>query len=132
MQVLRDEHLNKLDQVRSEIERRASSLRVQKQSQQSSMSRLASERLQLRETAASIAERYEDLRDNGERLTGRIEIVLRKIQRQMPMSSDKEIRMQRELKDIERKTKDLQVRETERWKVYSSSIHQPVIPCFRT
>ena len=37
----------------------------------------------MRDRAADLSERYEDLQDNGQRLRTRIEIVLQKLQRQV-------------------------------------------------
>ena len=45
--------------------------------------RLNSEKSRLRDKAADLSERYEDLQDNGQRLRTRIEIVLQKLQRQV-------------------------------------------------
>ena len=45
--------------------------------------RLSSEKSRLRDRAADLSERYEDLQDNGQRLRTRIEIVLQKLQRQV-------------------------------------------------
>ena len=45
--------------------------------------RLNSEKSRLRDKAADLSERYEDLQDNGQRLRSRIEIVLQKLQRQV-------------------------------------------------
>ena len=82
-QTLREEYLTRLEKARSDIERRVAHLRSQKQSQAASLDKLNSEKTNLRDRAAVLSERYEDLQDNGQRLRTRIEIVLQKLQRQV-------------------------------------------------
>ena len=65
------------------------------------------ERFQLRDKAAELSEKHEDLRDTQDNLMLRIEAVLNSIQRRLPVASDSEIRMQRQLQGMERKMKDL-------------------------
>ena len=107
LQTLREEYLTRLEKARSDIERRVAHLRSQKQSQAASLDKLNSEKTNLRDRAAVLSERYEDLQDNGQRLRTRIEIVLQKLQRQVPIGSDAELRMQRQLQDLERKTREM-------------------------
>ena len=83
LQTLREEYLTRLEKARSDIERRVAHLRSQKQSQAASLDKLNSEKTNLRDRAAVLSERYEDLQDNGQRLRTRIEIVLQKLQRQV-------------------------------------------------
>ena len=59
------------------------------------------------ETATKLSEAYDDLNVNNQKLSSRLDKVLLKIQQQLPVRSDAELRMQRELQDIERKVKDL-------------------------
>ena len=61
----------------------------------------------MRNKAAELSEKHEDLRDTQDNLMLRIESVLNSIQRRLPVASDSEIRMQRQLQGMERKMKDL-------------------------
>ena len=61
----------------------------------------------MRNKAAELSEKHEDLRDTQDNLMLRIEAVLNSIQRRLPVASDSEIRMQRQLQGMERKMKDL-------------------------
>ena len=55
-------------------------LAARKRHQQSSLDKLCVEKGELREGAAQLSERYEDIKDNAERLTSRIQRVLQIIQ----------------------------------------------------
>ena len=105
--VLRDEYIGKLDKARKEIEKRVAGLETRKAQQHLSLSKLTEERFSLRDKAAQLSEKYEDIRDNQENQVSRIETILNVIQRRLPVASDAEIRMQRQLQSIERKVKDL-------------------------
>ena len=52
--------------------------------------------------AETLSERYEDVRDSGERLTRRVEAVLSAVQRRLPVASDAELQMSRNVKQLER------------------------------
>ena len=106
--VLRDEYLVKLEVVRSELERRVSTLENRKKAQLATIDRLRLEKEGLRNQAAKLSETYEDLNDANQKLTTRMEKVLQKIQQQLPIRSDSELRMQRQLQDVERKMKKLE------------------------
>ena len=105
--VLREEYIDKFDQARSEIEKRVAGLEARKKQQHLSLVNLAQERFALRDKAAQLSEKYEDLRDNAENFNIRIEAVLNAIQRGLPITTDSEVRMQRQLQNVERKVKDL-------------------------
>ena len=105
--VFREEYLPKLDKARREIEKRVAGLEARKTQQHLSLAKLTEERFALRDSAAQLSEKYEDLRDNEENLMARIEAILNAIQRRLPVTTDAEIRMQRQLQSIERKNKDL-------------------------
>ena len=49
----------------------------------------------------------DDLTVNNQKLSSRLEKVLLNVQQQLPVRSDAELRMQRELLDVERKMKNL-------------------------
>ena len=105
--VLREEYLDRHEKVQREIEKRCASLEAKKTQQHLILAKLTQERFQLRDNAASLSEKYEDLRDTQENLMLRIEAVLNSIQRRLPVASDAEIRMQRQLQAMEKKMKDL-------------------------
>ena len=121
-EVLREEYVLRQEAARAEIDRRARALALQKASQQSSLDGLNKQRHDLRERAADLSEAYEDLRDSGERLQGRLEVVLQRVQAWVEGCSDAELRMSRELRDLQRRAKDLsnaleQVRAKEKYQL---------------
>jgi hypothetical protein len=59
------------------------------------------------ETATKLSETFDDLNVNNQKLSLRLDKALLKIQQQLPVRSDAELRMQRELQVVERKVKDL-------------------------
>jgi nuclear pore complex protein Nup88 len=105
--VLREEYISRMEKARSENEKRTAGLKARKSQQIKSVSNLTDERFCLRENAAQLSEKYEDLRDNQDNLVSRIEAVLHAIQRRLPVTSDSEVRMHRQLQNIEKKVKDL-------------------------
>ncbi len=107
LKVMRDEYLTKYEKARKEIEKKTAALDARKAQQHMSLSRLMSEKFELRDKAAQLSERYEDLKDSGDNITSRLEAVLSAIQRRLPVNSDAEVRMQRQLQEIDRKMKDL-------------------------
>ena len=82
-------------------------MEAKKTQQHLTLAKLTKERFQLRDNAAQLSEKYEDLRDTQDNLMLRIETVLNSIQRRLPVASDAEIRMQRQLQGMEKKMKDL-------------------------
>lgn len=70
-QTLREEYLVRLEQARVEIDRRVSHLQGQKTSQSKSLAVLGRERQGLRDKAGDLSEKYEDIKDNGDRITRR-------------------------------------------------------------
>ena len=97
----------KLETVQAEIERHVSTLQSRKNAQQSAINRLQHEKRGLMETATKLSETYDDLHVNNQKLSSRLDKVLLKLQQQLPIRTDAELRMQRELQDVERKVKDL-------------------------
>ena len=104
---MRQEYLARLEKVQGEIERRVATLKSRKEAQQSSINRLQHEKRGLMETATKLSEAYDDLTVNNQKLSSRLEKVLLNVQQQLPVRSDAELRMQRELLDVERKMKNL-------------------------
>lgn len=105
--VLKEEYILKQEKARLEIEKRVVGLKERKKQQKVSLQKLTEERFNLRDKAAQLSEKYEDLRDSEDNLISRIETVLNAIQRRLPVTSDSEVRMQRQLQSVERKVKDL-------------------------
>lgn len=70
-QTLRDEYLIRLEKARVEIDRRVSHLQAQKLGQTKSLASLGREKQGLRNKAADLSEKYEDIKDNGDRITQR-------------------------------------------------------------
>ena len=97
----------KLETVQAEIERHVSTLQSRKNAQQAAINRLQHEKRGLMETATKLSETYDDLHVNNQKLSSRLDKVLLKLQQQLPIRTDAELRMQRELQDVERKVKDL-------------------------
>ena len=106
-QTLRQEYLAKLEGVQAEIERHSATLKTRKEAQQTAINRLQHEKRGLMETATKLSETYDDLTVNNQKLSSRLEKVLLKVQQQLPIRSDAELRMQRELLDVERKMNNL-------------------------
>ena len=100
---MRQEYLTKLGGVQAEIERHVATLRSRKEAQQSAINRLQHEKRGLMETATKLSETFDDLTVNNQKLSSRLENILLKIQQKLPVRSDAELRMQRELLDVERK-----------------------------
>merc|ERR1719411_803749 len=130
--VLREEYMDRHEKARREIERRCASLEAKKTQQNMTLVKLTQERFQLRDKAAELSEKHEDLRDTQDNLMLRIEAVLNSIQRRLPVASDSEIRMQRQLQGMERKMKDLvnaheQIKGKERYQLRQIKYSSPTI-----
>ncbi|XP_040572808.1 nuclear pore complex protein Nup88 [Lepeophtheirus salmonis] len=108
-QVLREEYLGRLKLVRTEIGIRVITLKRQKDQQKEMLKKLDDDRIILKDNAGIIAEKYEDLKDNGNSLISRIEVVLQNIQKRLPISSDAELSMNKELVGVNKKMKELKL-----------------------
>jgi len=120
--ILRQEYLLKLEAAQVELGRHVSTLDSRKTAQQTAINRLQREKRGLMDNATKLSETYDDLIMNNQTLSSRLEKVLLDIQRQLPIRSDAELRMQRELQDVERKMKNLtnameQIRTKEKYQV---------------
>ena len=104
---MRQEYLLKLEAAQVELGRHVSTLDSRKTAQQTAINRLQREKRGLMDNATKLSETYDDLIMNNQTLSSRLENVLLDIQRQLPIRSDAELRMQRELQDVERKMKNL-------------------------
>merc|ERR1711974_13437 len=112
-QTLRDEYLTRLEKTRSEIHRKVEILESKKRQQQGQLIKLRGEKKGLTSKAAALSETYQDLQDNNERLSSRLESILSKIQDQQTVRSDSELKMQQALVEIGRKMNDLDNRMTQ-------------------
>ncbi len=93
--------------VRAELSRHVDVLAALRRSQASALTQVETQREGLRQRAAELSERYEDLHDSGARLQTRLDLVLRKITSGAPSASDAELEMLRTLKELGRRRRDL-------------------------
>ncbi|XP_028662987.1 nucleoporin 88 [Erpetoichthys calabaricus] len=99
-QVFRDEYILKQDLAREEIQRRVKLLCEQKEKQAEDLDHCMEERTHLRETAEKLADKYEDAKYKQEMIIKRIKAVLGSLQSHLPVLSDSEKEMSKELKTI--------------------------------
>lgn len=99
---LRTEYMVRLESARCEVDRRVRDLADKRSGQEAALCKLETDRNQLRLAAETLSERYEDVKDAGERLTRRVEKVLSSVQRRLPVASDAELSMARDLQQLER------------------------------
>lgn len=99
---LRTEYINKMEVAKLELGKRAGMLVEKRLGQEAALNKLENDRIELRKQAEKLSERYEDVRDSGERLTRRVEAVLSAVQRRLPVASDAELQMSRNVKQLER------------------------------
>ena len=78
-QTLQEEYIVRLEKARTEILRKVEILESKKRQQQSQLIKLRGEKKQLTSKAASLSETYQDLQDNNDRLSSRLEAVLAKV-----------------------------------------------------
>ena len=70
----------RLEVAQQELERRVLELQDRRTSQENLLARLDQERAELRDRAELVSEKYEDVKDRGQELSGRVESVLSKLQ----------------------------------------------------
>ena len=70
----------RLEVAQQELERRVLELQDRRTSQENMLARLDQERAELRDRAELVSEKYEDVKDRGQELSGRVESVLSKLQ----------------------------------------------------
>jgi chromosome segregation ATPase len=99
---LRTEYVSRLESARQEVEHRVELLADKRLSQETALAKLESDRAQLRRQAESLSERYEDVRDAGEQLTNRVENILSAVQRRLPVTTDAELKMGRDVQQLSR------------------------------
>ena len=103
---MREEYINRLSNVQTEMEKRSIQLQSLKESQFKSLDFLNSNKTSLRDKAAELAERYEDLKDNNESQRSRIEVILQRLNNNISGLSDAELKMLRQLRDYQKRAKD--------------------------
>ncbi|KAM9440325.1 nucleoporin 88 [Clarias gariepinus] len=99
-QVFREEYILKLDLAREEMQRRVKLLSSQKKKQQEDLAVCREDRKSLREAAECLADKYEDAKYRQETIMRRIKYVLASLRNQLPVLSDSEKDMKKELQTI--------------------------------
>ncbi|XP_058856940.1 nucleoporin 88-like [Acipenser ruthenus] len=99
-QVFRDEYILKQDLAREEIQRRVKLLCGQKDKQLEDMAHCREERKSLREMAERLADKYEDSKYRQEVIMNRMKQILGSFRSQLPVLSDSEKDMRKELLTI--------------------------------
>ncbi|KAK5929711.1 hypothetical protein CgunFtcFv8_010926 [Champsocephalus gunnari] len=99
-QVFREEYILKQDMAREELQRRVKLLTSQKNKQLDEMTLCREERKSLREAAERLADKYEDAKYRQETIMNRVKKVLGSLQSQLPILSNSEKEMKKELRTI--------------------------------
>ncbi|XP_049493141.1 nuclear pore complex protein Nup88 isoform X3 [Panthera uncia] len=99
-QVFREQYVLKQDLAKEEIQRRVRLLCDQKKKQLGDLSYCREERKSLREMAERLADKYEEAKEKQEDLTNRMQTVLHSFRAQLPVLSDSERDMKKELQLI--------------------------------
>ncbi|KAH9524249.1 Nucleoporin 88, partial [Bulinus truncatus] len=98
--VLGQEYIPRLDRARQEIDARIAVLFEHKQYHLEDLKVLARTRQELTDHASEIAEKLEATKENHERLFKRVETILRRLQSNVPVLSEAERQMMKELRRI--------------------------------
>ncbi|XP_028275668.1 nucleoporin 88 [Parambassis ranga] len=106
-QVFREEYILKQDMAREEMQRRVKLLTGQKNKQLEELSLCREERKSLREAAERLADKYEDAKYRQETIMNRVKKVLCSLQSQLPILSNSEKDMKKELQSISDQLKHL-------------------------
>lgn len=112
-QRLREDYIQRLLAVQTQIECRRKILAQLKQQQTLEIEKCLREKDVLRNTAEQLAEKYDDAQTKQHALLGRIEKVLQLLHNKLPVLSDAELNMKQELATCE-----------EKLKLYQSSLDQ--------
>ncbi|XP_024287658.1 nucleoporin 88 [Oncorhynchus tshawytscha] len=99
-QVFREEYILKQDIAREEMQRRVKLLTGQKNKQLEDLALCREERKSLRESAELLADKYEDAKYRQEATMNRVKQVLGSLRSQLPVLSDSEKDMKKELQTI--------------------------------
>uniref|UniRef100_A0A1A8ERQ1 Nucleoporin 88 n=2 Tax=Nothobranchius korthausae TaxID=1143690 RepID=A0A1A8ERQ1_9TELE len=106
-QVFREEYILKQDMACEEMQRRVKLLREQKSKQQEELTLCREEKKTLREAAERLADKYEDAKYRQETIMNRVKKVLCSLQSQLPILSNSEKDMKKELQTINDQLKHL-------------------------
>ncbi|XP_035536507.1 nucleoporin 88 [Morone saxatilis] len=107
-QVFREEYILKQDMAREEMQRRVKLLTGQKNKQLEEMSLCREERRSLREAAERLADKYEDAKYRQETIMNRVKKVLGSLQSRLPVLSNSEKDMKKELQAVSDQLKHLE------------------------
>ncbi|XP_014385709.1 PREDICTED: nuclear pore complex protein Nup88 isoform X2 [Myotis brandtii] len=99
-QVFREQYILKHDLAKEEIQRRIKLLCDQKKKQLEDLNYCREERKSLREMAERLADKYEEAKEKQEDITNRMKKVLHSFHSQLPVLSDSERDMKKELQLI--------------------------------
>ncbi|NXG19200.1 NUP88 protein, partial [Grallaria varia] len=100
-QVFREEYILKQDLAKEEIQQRVKLLWGQKKKQLEDLNYYLEERKSLREMAERLADKYEEAKEKQEDLLNRMKKVLRSFHSHLPVLSDTEKDMKKELQTIQ-------------------------------
>lgn len=106
-QVFSEEYILKQDMAREEMQRRVKLLAGQKKKQLDELAVCKEERIILREAAERLADKYEDAKYRQETIMNRVKRVLGSLQSQLPILSNSEKDMKKELQTISDQLKHL-------------------------
>ncbi|XP_078404880.1 LOW QUALITY PROTEIN: nucleoporin 88 [Cetorhinus maximus] len=106
-QVFREEYILKQALAREEILRRVKLLDSQKKKQQQDLMQCVKDKRVIQEMAEILADKFEDARDNQEDLMNRVKKVLHSFNSKLPVLSDSERDMKKELKYIRERLEGL-------------------------
>lgn len=106
-QVFSEEYILKQDLAREEMQRRVKLLTGQKNKQREEMALCKEERMTLREAAERLADKYEDAKYRQETIMNRVKRVLGSLQSRLPILSNSEKDMKKELQTISDQLKHL-------------------------
>lgn len=106
-QVFSEEYILKQDMAREEMQRRVKLLTGQKKKQLEELALCREERIILRDSAERLADKYEDAKYRQETIMNRVKRVLGTLQSQLPILSNSEKDMKKELQTINDQLKHL-------------------------
>ncbi|XP_053563489.1 nuclear pore complex protein Nup88 [Bombina bombina] len=107
-QVFREEYILKQDLARVEIEKRVKLLFAQKEKQLKDLQKCKEERKSLTEMAERLADKYEEAKEKQEDINKRLKQVLRCLHTRLPVLSDSERDMKKELQTSNEQLKHLE------------------------
>ncbi|CAL8351955.1 unnamed protein product [Lota lota] len=106
-QVFREEYILKQDTACEELQRRVRLLATQRSTQVEELAACRQERRSLREAAERLADKYEDAKYRQDAIARRVKRLLGGLRSQLPVLSDSEKDMRKELQGVEEQLKHL-------------------------